>query len=787
MKQFFSYLGASLAAIAALASCNKELEAPIEDLKGGVPFEICASTADTKTSIDGFATSWVAGDAINLFHAEARTTTYISDGEFTISAENLPVNKFKGTLDVELTAESYDWYAFYPYSSYNKTPAGSSKTDFGYTTIGGTTQTQTGNNSTAHLAGEPCPLYGVVKSVASNVTPKVEMNHLTSIIEVNVTNNSGKALTVSNVSFTGTEDIVGTYYVNFAGAPVVYTKKSTTEVSNTVSLSVANGTAIANGASAQFYIAVKPFTAPNGQTLKVSVNGYSKDIPLTKDVTFTAGKIKKVNFKYDKEPEVYTLVQTDGAFEDGGKYVFAFKNGTDDTYYFISNGGTTNNLSKSALTVSGGKITDPSVSYVFIATADASGYKLVNSNNNYINNTSKTTLNTNSNTAAIWYPTFISASKTYKLSQGSTTGRYISYGTKETEAKGYTNDSFKDQIATKVALTQYCGAISVFKLGYSVTLDPAILADNVTGVSARGLSAVELTCNIENPVDDWTLSATCDGDVVTKVEVVDGVVRYSVGQNLGESRDGWITLTYGSVSKKITVSQLAPVFKVSRTSVELEAAAGSSSTITVTSDFDWMADASTEAGFTFDPTTCEWSAENPYTDGKTMVTIKASAENASVAGTINLGTLTFTNVETEQTLKVTVTQKTSYVSSDNTLTYSFSEANGWVVSEGATKKTNYWALLGNTLSITSPSITCSSIKSIVLTARTYGGPTSSQATIQVKFGDTVLGTVSPTSKELSDYTINGPFTGATGSFVVSCPNSTSDKGSGISNIVVTYE
>ena len=109
------------------------------------------------------------------------------------------------------------------------------------------------------------------------------------------------------------------------------------------------------------------------------------------------------------------------------------------------------------------------------------------------------------------------------------------------------------------------------------------------------------------------------------------------------------------------------------------------------------------------------------------------------------------------------------------------------MSEGATKKTNYWALLGNTLSITSPSITCSSIKSIVLTARTYGGPTSSQATIQVKFGDTVLGTVSPTSKELSDYTINGPFTGATGSFVVSCPNSTSDKGSGISNIVVTYE
>lgn len=109
------------------------------------------------------------------------------------------------------------------------------------------------------------------------------------------------------------------------------------------------------------------------------------------------------------------------------------------------------------------------------------------------------------------------------------------------------------------------------------------------------------------------------------------------------------------------MSQLAPVFKVSRTDVELEAAANSSATITVTSDFDWMSDTSTGAGFTSTPTTCEWTNENPFTDGKTTVTITASAENASEEGTKTLGTLTFTNVETEQTLLVTVTQKTSYV------------------------------------------------------------------------------------------------------------------------------
>lgn len=673
MKQFFSYLGASLAAIAALASCNKEIDAPVEDLKGGVPFEICASTADTKTAMnDDWTSRWVENDSFNLFHAEAgATTAYISDGEFAISAVDLESNKFKGTLYSSLEdGKSYDWYAIYPYSAKISSPG--KQTD-GYVYIGNSVNLyQNGYDTKTHLSGDRCALYGVRKSVEAASPVSLVMKHLTSVVEINVTNSNDAPLTVSNISFSTDEDIVGPYYINFAGDNVVYTPR-TGYVKEIANLTVNSDTPLAKGESASFYIPIKPHVAEKGSVITITVNGYEKTISLTeKDVTFTAGKIKKIKFKYDKEPEVYTLVQTDGAFEDGGKYVFAFKNGNDDTYYFISNGGTTN-LSKSALTVRDGKITDPLVSYVFTATADASGYKLVNSNNNYINNTSKTTLNTNYNTAATWYPTFISASKTYKLSQGSTTGRYISYGTKETEAKGYENGSFKDQIATKVALTQYCGAISVFKLGYSVTLDPAILADNVTGVSARGLSAVELTCNIENPVDDWTLSATCDGAVVTEVDVIDGVVLYSVGQNLGESRDGWITLTYGSVSKKITVSQLAPVFKVSRAEVELAATAGSSSTITVTSDFNWMADASAGAGFTFDPEVCEWTdATYEAEKGKTTVTITASDANASEKGAISLGTLTFTNYVTYETLDVTVTQKTSYVtpSSGTTITCS---------------------------------------------------------------------------------------------------------------------
>lgn len=327
MKQYLSYLGASLAAIVALASCNKEIEAPVEDLKGGVPFEISASTVDTKTSIDGFATSWVANDAINLFHAVARSTIYTSDGQFTIAAEDLEAKKFKGTLAAELKAESYDWYAFYPYSKYNKTPAGSSQSDFGFTTIGGTSQTQTGNNSTAHLCGKPCPLYGIATAVASDVAPSIVMNHLASIVEVNVTNNSGKDLTVNSVSFTGAEDIVGTYYINFTQDPVVYTSRGESYVSKTASLNVADGEAIAAGSSAKFYIAIKPFTVSSG-VLKVAVNGYEKEIEISNKTVFSAGKIKKINFKYDPSPQPYSLWLE--SISDGD-YIIVGANDTDNS------------------------------------------------------------------------------------------------------------------------------------------------------------------------------------------------------------------------------------------------------------------------------------------------------------------------------------------------------------------------------------------------------------------------------------------------------------------------
>lgn len=297
----------AIAASLSLTNCTEKIEGPIAPATpAGIPFEISADIS-TKTTNDGLATNWATGDAINLFHAEAGTTAYESDNEFTLDATREGV--FTGNLTSALDAsKSYDWYAFYPYSEYNKTPAGVSKETFGYTQIGDKSQTQDGNDSKAHLCGKALPLYGVAKGVASDVKPAVTMNNLASVVAVKVKNTTTEPLVVKSVSFTSTEDIVGTYYIDFTGENVVYTGRGDKYVSATASLTVNNGEAIAANSEATFYIPIKPHTVAKDATLKISVNGYEKPLTLPKDVTFTAGKIKTLVFDYNKVVVDYVTI-----------------------------------------------------------------------------------------------------------------------------------------------------------------------------------------------------------------------------------------------------------------------------------------------------------------------------------------------------------------------------------------------------------------------------------------------------------------------------------------------
>ena len=99
MKRQILTLGAICAAAFTLTNCNKEIAEPKAPVTEGIPFEIVATTADTKTKNDGLNTVWTTGDALNVFHAEANSTTYGNNDEFTYTGAD---NKFKGTLKTAL-------------------------------------------------------------------------------------------------------------------------------------------------------------------------------------------------------------------------------------------------------------------------------------------------------------------------------------------------------------------------------------------------------------------------------------------------------------------------------------------------------------------------------------------------------------------------------------------------------------------------------------------------------------------------------------------------------------
>lgn len=302
MRKSFVYAAGLMCLALSITDCQKELvdqTTPASEPN----FELFAHPVTTKTANNGLDTRWVAEDAINVFHAEAGSTLYFSDNQFTV--KDIETGRFDGTVSKSLSADkSYDWYAFYPYTSQITTP---DNTASGYCYIGSrsdASQTQTGDNNMYHICGSNYPLYGIAKNVNASDVPSIQMQHLTSVIKIVVTNSTEEELSLNSVSFTAEENISGQFYIAFNSETPKYT--SAGHPSKTANLTVSD-VKVAPKAKATVYMAIKPFTAKTGSTLKLAVNGYEKTLTLKNDITFTAGHIKPLNFNYDTSLKTATF------------------------------------------------------------------------------------------------------------------------------------------------------------------------------------------------------------------------------------------------------------------------------------------------------------------------------------------------------------------------------------------------------------------------------------------------------------------------------------------------
>lgn len=323
MKKSFFFAG--LAAALCLVGCNKET-----DVKGldGRPVEIVLSDVATRTVNDGMSTAWAEDDALTVFYAPSGTAGWSANTKFTVTdaASNT------ATGEVALTAGSYDWYLFYPYTSQIPNPTGKNDDGkwTGYFYVGssaGGSQTQKGLNSSAHIAGNRVPVVGRATGVPADQTPAVPMKHLSTLLKINVTNVYEKPVTITKVSFTAPVDIVGSAYMDFSGAePVLVPSEG--HVGKTAQLTVSNAEPLATGSTASFYLAVMPFSIASGNLLTVDIvaeeGTFKAELEVSKAYTFEAGKVKNLNVDFEMETPIEAMTVTEAlAAEDESSVTIA--------------------------------------------------------------------------------------------------------------------------------------------------------------------------------------------------------------------------------------------------------------------------------------------------------------------------------------------------------------------------------------------------------------------------------------------------------------------------------
>ena len=637
MRKNLFILSAIAVTAAALVSCNKEQAIQIDVEPQGTPFEIVAGAIETKTANDGMSTTWLATDKINLMHAVHGMTSYNSDGAFTAKEAGASVG-FTGTLKAgsePTSGNTYDWFAVYPYKSAFTTPNGTK------TVVFPADQTQIGKDSKAHLSGSNCPVAGNALDVAYDALPVLNMENLASVAKIHVTNGlPSNSIVVYSVSITASAaKVAGEFNLNLTGAHPAISGDSGT---STATLTVNNCPAIAHGTSADFYIALKPFTAAASTTitLKVATNRGTKTVTtaaLANDFSFVAGKIHNLNFNFDVDSPAsipFSLsgnatadnyAATDGLYISSGIKPYGYTNDAHDGYraQWSVNGA----FLQVYFNAAAGKVSFPvkmiggTNSSTMTLSGSADGYAFTDIMDFEVSGASNAVLNFDTGLTPI--------DDSYRfLRLTYTKGSNIGVGT-----------------------------ISIA----APSSDPVIDATDITGITALGVTDATTTYAV-NFEDDITV--TCDGTIVSSVtKTSNGNIKYTVAPYYHWSpatRVGTITLTSASKSlnKVINVNQAKDDLKVNN----------GTNNITVTIPYD-----AGSATFTLLSQVMSWNATVTPESEKNLGLSSLSGEKNASAQTLTVTSTTAAS-DAEQTLGTIVIYRNGNTSDNQKRTITVKKA-----------------------------------------------------------------------------------------------------------------
>lgn len=544
MKKYSLLMGLMCAALS-ITSCSKDNTETFDKPKG-YEFELYAAP-QTRTEVDGLDMKWSANDAMNVFHAPTGTTNYSSNDQFTLA--EIESGRFTGLItDTEFDPNgTYDWYAVYPYSKYMASPAESKSGS--YFTVGseaGSAQQQTGIDNQAHISGENIPLYGTALEVTGS--PKLQMQHITTLFRINVTNTGSADLNVTSITLTSaSENLIGTYYFDITGAAPVLTSNGNKYVSKTAKLTITDGI-VTPGTTGSFYLATRAFTAPEGEqlTLAVTANGETveKVATLSKETTFAAGKINKLNIDIE------------------GKEVVGLSLPFTDDFSWASEDANSNTELK-LVDYPEGKYSDTKKTY-----KGKGGLKVGSSNDRGYFTTAGLDLS-EPFSVIVNAAQYGSDNSTLNITIGETTQSADLNATAQDYVFNFEPQGNNTTVTVKIEGKRgYIYHLDIIK-GHDVTLPPVLEITSPATISiGQEGDIATITYNVQNPVEGGSVTAEADVDWINSFDyTTSGEVSFIVDTNNDASRTGVVTLSYeGAESKTVTIQQAGVI---SENAVEL--------------------------------------------------------------------------------------------------------------------------------------------------------------------------------------------------------------------------
>ncbi len=609
MKNLFKKTMLFAAAAMAFVSCENDTT-DVNTLPG-VDVTVNATVEGTKSHFGDYnatdktyPTLWDGNEdwyvAINGGHAKAN----VNDGELTYNDD-----KTGATVNMEIKnvgdTGPYTLYALSPATAFTSYAANNY-----YRLKIGNSQTPSATSCDAAAQILIAQSEPQEDATSFNVTFK----HATAYAKFSFVNLNLEGATVNNVSVESEVPFAGTFDYKFADKGLVAATASSTITLNTT-------------ATENLWLACAPVDL-QGKKLTFTIN--TTNGPLTKEVTMPTGKgefkpgvvatfnINMEGIEFEKSVK-YELVTDASELAVGDEIIIAAKTAN----YAISTTQKSNNRAATAIVKDGNYIVDPGtdVQIITVESGASAGTFAFKVGTQYLyapggGNYMRTTSTKNAN--ASWFVT---------ISNG-TTSIVADRSGKNVMQYNYNNGSPLFACYDSASQT----AVAIYKLPSN---KPVIAAPGVNApiVGGEGQTATYTLKNIE-PDDIEVVSF--DGNITEATKSANGTITYNISENTNKSEKvSNIVLSSPSTGATATISvtQAAPEFTVTPTSLTFEATANSTAKFKVTSTYAATIKVSDETKWSVSPATVEAGAENVEI---TVTALTANDGEEAVTGTVTV-------------------------------------------------------------------------------------------------------------------------------------------------------